>query len=105
MRNEPHRWDACALVDRSQSVVGFVVGLVLCVAAIAKSLGPMSIEQVLLVSVEFALGLGIMVKSHSQWIWHAVVGLFALFSIVSFHRWQAGAATCGCFGVVEVRRY
>ena len=54
--------------------------------------------------VEFELFLGLWLISgiYARRLWQITMGCFALFACFSLHKALSGAATCGCFGRVEV---
>ena len=58
----------------------------------------------LILTVEFELGLGIWLVSglFKKLAWAAGVACFVLFSGITLYKGLTGAASCGCFGSVEV---
>jgi hypothetical protein len=66
--------------------------------------GALDSRWLLMATVEFELFFGIWLLSGilPKLTWAAALGLFALFTCVSFYKAISGHATCGCFGRVPV---
>lgn len=92
-------------IDRVQSLIGYSVAAVLCIAAMAKTVDAGGNDHAALIAVEFGLGLSLLLWPRNQLIWHGAIGLFTVFSLVSFSRWQSGYSSCGCFGAFDTSPY
>ncbi|MBN2022776.1 MAG: hypothetical protein JW809_08260 [Pirellulales bacterium] len=95
-------------------VVRALLGLLLLAAAVLKAhqlatepvlgAGLLDSRWVLIATVEFELffGLWLLAGLLPRLTWAAAIGCFVLFAGVSLHKALSGAASCGCFGRVEV---
>ena len=63
-----------------------------------------SYRPFLILTVEFELGLGIWLVSglFKKCAWLAALACFCVFSVVTLYKGITGAASCGCFGSVDV---
>ena len=84
------------------------VGLLLLAAgtlkfhADATASTPTAFLDVPLLTLEFSLGLALLVFPRQKLLWIAAMGLFGIFAIVASSKAAAGSRSCGCFGRVEV---
>lgn len=92
------------------NMVFIALGLLLLVAAALKGyqlyIEPMIVVNALgtlcLVCWEISLGSWLVLGVRTTWTWRATVGCFLVFTIGSGYKLINGAASCGCFGKLEV---
>ncbi len=107
------------LRDSLSGIVGYdvvrsLLGLVLLIAAALKgyqlATEPVANNSIftsrwfLIAQVEFELMFGLLLLSglYKRLMWMVVLVCFAGFSLITLYKGLAGAASCGCFGKVEV---
>ena len=103
-----------ATADRGRTVLRFVLGGVLLMAAGLKahqlatmpSLGEGLLHarwfNILVVEFELFFGIWLIVGLLPKLTWLATIACFSMFVLVSLYKAVSGEVTCGCFGAIEV---